>query len=202
MMNDEQKQRQVFFFSFIIHSSSFIISSGGERTMSKQANQARHDNKAPTAAPPDPDYAAAVAAARPKVKELLAEYRDDPKSDAGAIVEALVLNQLAGEPAREAEVLVLHHEHDSGRSATRLARQNRRLKSQLAKSNDAQSHVRQYLEAVAAGGKSRMPSREEIIEKISEAMGISGPLIPRVETGAYADAWNSRVASREPKVGG
>src|SRR5271165_5882084 len=177
--------------SALRHSRSKIR---GERNMSKPANLTRHDAQTPPAAAPDPDYAAALAAARPKVKELLAEYRDDPNGDAGAIVETLMLNQVAGEPAREAEVLVLHHErdlydtlkHDSGRSATRLARQNRRLKSQLAKSNDAQSHVRQYLEAVAAGGKSRMPSREEIIEKISEAMGISGPLIPRVETGAYA----------------
>jgi len=59
--------------------------------MSKQANQG-HDAKAQAAGlaagPPDPDYAAAVAAARPKVKELLAEYRDDPSGDAGAIVEA------------------------------------------------------------------------------------------------------------------
>ncbi len=178
--------------------------------MSKQANQARHDNKAPAAAPPDPDYAAAVAAARPKVKELLAEYRDDPSGDAGAIVEALVLNQVAGEPAREAEMLHFQQErglshtlkHDSGRVANRLARQNRRLKSDLAKSIDAQSHVRQYLEAVAAGGKGKMPSTEEIIEKISEAIGIRGPLIPRVETGAYADAWNSQVGSRQSKTGG
>jgi len=122
-----------------------------------------------------------------------------------------MLNQVAGEPAREAEILVLHHErdlyhtlkHDSGRSATRLARQNRRLKSELAKRIDAQTDVRQYLEAVLAGAKGKKePSREEIIEKISAAIGLTGPCIPRVETGAYADAWNSQVARREPKVGG
>jgi len=179
--------------------------------MSKQPNEARHGAKARAAVPPDPDYAGALAAARPKVKELLAEYRDDPTGDAGAIVETLMLNQVAGEPAREAEMVSLHQErdlshtlrHDSGRAATRLARQNRRLKSELAKRIDSQTHVRQYLEAVVAGvAKGKEPSRDEIIEKISEAIGLRGPCIPRVETGAYADAWNSRVGSGESKVGG
>ncbi len=148
--------------------------------MSKPANPTRHDAQTPPAAAPDPDYAAALAAARPKVKELLAEYRDDPNGDAGAIVETLMLNQVAGEPAREADMLVLHHErdlyhtlkHDSGRSATRLARQNRRLKGELAKRIDAQDHVRQYLEAVVTGAAAgKGPSPEEMIEKISTAMG-------------------------------
>jgi hypothetical protein len=175
-------------------------------------HEARHDAKAAAAAaPPDPDYAPAVAAARPKVRELLAEYRDDPTGDAGAIVEALMLNQVAGEPAREAEVLHFHQERDrhralennSGRTATRLARRNRQLQRQLVKQDVAQAYVRQYLEEVRAGVvKGKDPSSEEIIKKISTAMGISGPLIPRVETGACADAWNSRVASRERKVGG
>jgi len=170
--------------------------------MSKQPNEARHRGKARAAAPTDPDHGAALAAARPKVKELLQEYRDDPTGDAGAIVETLLLNQVAGEPAREAEMLSWHQEqnlshtlkHDSGRAATRLARQNRRLKGELAKRIDAQTHVRQYLEAVVAGvAKGKEPSPNEIIEKVSAAIGLRGPLIPRVETGAYADAWNSRV---------
>ena len=166
-------------------------------------HQARNDEKARAAAPPDPDYAGALASARPKVKELLEEYRDNPTGEAGTIVETVMINQIAGEQAREAEMLFLHQERnlsqtlkdDSGRAANRLARQNRRLKSELAKRIDAENHVRQYLEAVVAGAKGRMPSRDEIIEKVSEAIGLTGPLIPRVETGAYADAWNSRVGA-------
>jgi hypothetical protein len=173
----------------------------GERTMSKQPNKARHA-KTPGAAPPEPDYAAALAAARPKVKELLAEYRADPTGDAGAIVETLMLHQVAGEPGREAELQDLqpererHHalKNDSGRSAT-LARQNRQLRSQLVKQNNAQSYVRQYLEEVKTAARSgREPTQAEIIEKISAAIGLRGPLIPRVETKPFADAWNSRVA--------
>src|SRR5208282_4447654 len=97
------------------------------------SNKSGRDRKTPAAAAPD--YGATMAAVRPKVKELLAEYQSDPTGDAGSIVEILVLNQLAGQPVREAEVL-FHQErgrrgtlgHDSGQSSTRLARQNRRLK--------------------------------------------------------------------------
>ena len=71
------------------------------------SNKPSRDRKTPV--PAAPDYGAAVAAVRPKVKELLAEYQSDPTGDAGSIVEILVLNQLAGEPGREAEVL-LHQE--------------------------------------------------------------------------------------------
>jgi len=179
--------------------------------MSKQPNNARTDPGTLVTAPPAPDYAAAVAAARPKVKELLAEYLADPTSDAGEIVENLAVAQMAGEPAREAEVLVLyqqrdrHHtlERDLGSTAARVARQNRRLKRELAKRDAAQGHVRQYLEKVGAGRLAgKEPTPEEIIEKVSTAIGLRGPLIPRVETGPYADAWNAQVASREPKVGG
>jgi hypothetical protein len=106
--------------------------------MPKQANQARHDAKVPAAVAPDPDYSAAVAAARPQAKELLAESRDDRNGDAVA----------------------------------------------------------------AAVAKGKEPSPEEIIEKISAAIGLTGPLIPRVKTGAHADAWNSRVGSKESKAGG
>jgi C4-dicarboxylate-specific signal transduction histidine kinase len=169
--------------------------------MSKPPNQ---DAKAPVAAAPTPDYGAAIVAARPKVKELLAEYRADPTGDAGTIVEALLLSQVAGAPARENEILAFQQErnlyrtleHDSGRSATRLARQNRRLKSELAKRDDAQTHVREYLQAVARAGKGREPTPEEIIEKVSAAIGIRGPVIPRVETGEYAEAWNRAVGER------
>ncbi|HMD96722.1 MAG TPA: hypothetical protein VKM93_05235 [Terriglobia bacterium] len=169
--------------------------------MSKPANLTRHDAQTPPAAAPDPDYAAALAAARPKVKELLAEYRDDPNGDAGAIVETLMLNQVAGEPAREADMLVLHHErdlyqtlkHDSGRSATRLARQNRRLKGEFAKRIDAQDQVRQYLEEVGTAARSgKKLSAQEVYDKISAVIGIGDVVIPRVETGPVADAWNSR----------
>jgi len=164
-------------------------------------HQTRHNAKTPAAAPPDPDYGAALAAARPKVKELLAEYRADPTGDAGAIVETLMLNQVAGEPAREAEIQHLQQERDRhhalenhSRRAVTLARQNRQLKSQLVKQHIAQAYVRQYLEEVKAAARSgKEPSQTEIIEKISTAIGLRGPLIPRVETGAYADAWNSRV---------
>jgi hypothetical protein len=171
--------------------------------MSKQANQARHDAEALAAAPPDPDYGAVLATARPKVKELLEEYRADPTGDAGAILESLVLSQVAGESAREAEVVGfqqvrdLYHtlENDSGRSATRLARQNRRLKMELAKGKTAHTNVRQYLEAVKADvRKGKEPNLEEIIEKISTAIGLRGPLIPRVEMDARADAGSSQSA--------
>ena len=154
------------------------------------------------AAPPDPDYGAAVAAARPKVKELLAEYRADPTGDAGAIVETLVLSQVASAPAREAEVLPSPQEQDlhhtlvnrAGRIATRLTRQNSRLKKDLATKNLAHSYVRQYLEEVSAAAlKGKEPSMQEMIEKISTAIGIRGPLIPRIETGPPPDF--SRVPS-------
>ncbi|HMD98527.1 MAG TPA: hypothetical protein VKM93_14480 [Terriglobia bacterium] len=110
-------------------------------------HQTRPGAKARTTAPPDPDCATAVAAARPKVKELLAEYQADPTGDAAAIVEALLLSQVAGQPLREAEVLHfqqgldLHQtlENDAGRTATRLTRQNGRLKRDLAKKNLAQA---------------------------------------------------------------
>ena len=158
--------------------------------MSKHPNEARHGAKAPVAAPPDPDYGAAVAAARPKVKELLAEYRADPTGDAATIVEALVLNQVAGAPAREAEVLHSQHDRDlhydlvshAGRSATRLTRQNVRLKRDLARKNIAHSYVHKYLEEVGAAVlQGKEPTTQEIIEKISTAIGLRGPLIPRVE---------------------
>ena len=159
--------------------------------MSKQTNEARNDVNTPATAPPAPDAAAAVAAARPKVKELLAEYLADPTGDAGTIVETLVLAQVAGEPAREDDVLLLHQARDrhhtlvrgAGRTATRLGRQNRRLKCALAKKTAAQDHVREYLEeAGAARAAGKEPSRNEIIEKISAAIGLRRPLIPRVET--------------------
>jgi len=170
--------------------------------MSKQPNEARHGAKAPAAARPVPDYGAAVAAARPKVKELLAEYQADPTGDAAAIVETLVLSQVAGESAREAEVLHSHQERDlhhtlvngAGRNATRLSRQNGRLKRDLARKNIAQAFVRKYLEQVGTAAlQGREPTTQEIIEKISTAIGLRGPLIPRVETEPPPDF--SRVPS-------
>jgi hypothetical protein len=165
--------------------------------MSKQPNKARADAKTPVPAPPAPDYAGAVAAARPKVKELLAEYLADPTGDAGTIVESLVLAQMAGEAAREAEVLVLHQqrdrhhalESDLTRAVTRLDRQNRRLKQDLARRNAAQGHVRQYLEEVGARKlASKEISAEEIYEKISAVIGIGDTVIPRVEKGPVPHA--------------
>jgi hypothetical protein len=161
--------------------------------MSKQ--EARPHAKALVTEAPDPDIpdvGAAVAAARPKVKQLLAEYQDDPDGDAGAIVEALMLNQLSGEPARAAEALRFHQvqdlyhalEVDSGRSATRLKRRNRHLKGELDKKDLAHAYVRHYLEQVKTAARSgREPTQAEIIEKISTAIGLRGPLVPRVETG-------------------
>ncbi|MGO9270238.1 MAG: hypothetical protein ACLQOO_08300 [Terriglobia bacterium] len=158
------------------------------------SNKPSRNRKTPVAAAPD--YGAAVAAARPKVRELLAEYQADPTGDAGSIVEILVLNQLAGEPGREAEVL-LHQERgrrgtlgsDTGQTSTQLARQNRRLKRDLAKSQAVEANVRQYLEKLAAAGPAgREPTQAEIIEKISAAIGLRGPLIERVETGPVPHA--------------
>ncbi|HMD97430.1 MAG TPA: hypothetical protein VKM93_08915 [Terriglobia bacterium] len=155
-------------------------------------HEAHQNEKGPMTPRPAPDYAAAVAAARPKVKELLTEYLANPTGDAGAIVESLVLAHVAGEPAREADVLSLHIERgryhtlsrDAGRTATRITRQNRRLKRALAKKTAGQENVRHYLEKVVAGKLAgKEPTPEEIIKKISTAMGISGPLIPRVEKG-------------------
>jgi len=168
--------------------------------MSKQPNEAHHEARAAT--PPDPDYGAAVAAARPKVKELLEEYRADPTGDAAAIVETLVLNQVAGESAREAEVLHSQPDRDlshtlvgdAGRSGIRLTRQNGRLKRDLARKNMAQAYVRMYLEDLGAAMRSgKEPTTQEIIEKISTAIGLRGPLIERVETEPPPDF--SRVRS-------
>jgi len=147
-------------------------------------------NVNPPATAPAPDYAAAVAAARPKVKELLAEYQANPTGAAGTIVETLVLAHLAGEPAREGDVLLLHQArdrhhtlaNDAGRTANRLARQNRRLKKALAKRASAQDQVCQYLEEVrAAKPAGKEPTQAEIIEKISAAIGMGDHVIPRVE---------------------
>jgi len=161
--------------------------------MSNQVNETGLDAEAPVAVPGDTDAgAAAVDVARPKVKELLAEYQADPTGEAGVIVEALVLAQMAGEPAREADVLLLHQGRDryrilvrdAGRTATRIDRRNRRLKKALAKRTAGQTQVRQYLEEVpAAVPASQEPSTHQIIEKISVAIGLRGPLIPRVEKG-------------------
>ena len=99
-------------------------------------NKAKRHRKTSGAA--TPDCGAAVAAARPKVKELLAEYQADPTGDAAAIVEILMLNQLAGEPGREAEAIQQERgrrgtlEGDSGQSSTQLARQNRRKQAAVA----------------------------------------------------------------------
>jgi len=160
--------------------------------MTKQ--KARRDRKAPTTALPD--YGAEVAAARPKVQELLAEYRADPSSNAGTILETLVLNQLAGELGREAEALVQQErgrrqnlKDDSGRGFAALARQNRRLKRDLARKDGVQATVIQYLEQVGAAARiGREPSREQIIQTISEAIGVRGPLIERVEKGPVPHA--------------
>jgi len=156
-------------------------------------NKAKRHRKTSGAA--TPDCGAAVAAARPKVKELLAEYQADPTGDAAAIVEILMLNQLAGEPGREAEAIQQERgrrgtlEGDSGQSSTQLARQNRRLKRDLAKSQAVEATIRQYLEDARAAAPARKePSQAEIIEKISAAIGLRGPLIERVETGPVPHA--------------
>ena len=55
--------------------------------MSNQVNETGLDAEAPVAVPGDTDAgAAAVDVARPKVKELLAEYQADPTGEAGVIV--------------------------------------------------------------------------------------------------------------------
>ena len=164
--------------------------------MSKRPNESSRDAKARATAPPDPDYAAAVAAARPKVKELLAEYQSNPTGDAAGIVEALVLSQMAGQPAREAEVVHSQQERDlchnlvdnAGRNANRLVRQNHRLKRDLAQKNVVHAYVREYLKEVGAAIlKGHEPTPQEMIEKVSAAIGLRGPLIPRVEKGAPPD---------------
>jgi hypothetical protein len=163
-----------------------------EQGRKEQMSNSQHEAPHETARPTD-DYVAAVVAVRPKVKELLEEYRADPTGDAGAILETLVVNQMAGAKAREAEVLLLHQERgrhhalasDLGRAAKRLERRNRQLQRELAKREAAQNHVREYLEemgaAIASKDKEKELTYERIIEKVSAAIGIGGPLIPRVE---------------------
>ena len=140
---------------------------------------------------PAGDRAAALAAARPKVRELLAEYLAEPAGDARAILETLLLDQMAGAPAREEEVLEFHSQRDhfetvassAERRAQRIERRNRRLKRQLDEKEAVEGQVREYLDQARAEGKAGAPelTREHIIRKISEAIGIGGPLIPRVE---------------------
>jgi len=165
-------------------------------------HEAQQGAKAPAIAPPAPDQGAAVAAARPKVKKLLAEYQANPTGDAATIVEALVLSQMAGESEREAEVLHSQRDRDlsqalqshAGRTATRLTRQNGRLKRDLAKRKNAEAGVRKYLEEVgAAVVQGKEPTAQEIIEKISAAIGMGDVVIPRVEKKAPPDF--SRVPS-------
>jgi hypothetical protein len=148
---------------------------------------------APLAAHP-PDYAAAVEAALPKVKELLVQFRLDPTGDAALILETLVLTQMAnaGAQAQEADLLLLQQERgrhtglkqDAECTATSLTRQNRKLKAELAKKTRTETQVREYLAAAAAAARlGKQLDTNMIIKKISEAIGLGGPLIPRVEKG-------------------
>ena len=141
-----------------------------------------------------PDYAAAIDAALPKVKELLAELQADPTGDAARIVKTLVLTQMANDATRaqEADLLLLQQERarhtvlkqEAERVATTHTRQNRKLKAELAKKTRTETQVREYLASAATAAKLGSPlDTDLIIEKISAAIGIGGTLIPRVEKG-------------------
>ena len=135
--------------------------------------------------------AAAVAAARPKVKELLQAYRSNPSGGAAEILESLLVSQMAGAAERETQVLLLLEERgirhgledDFGRHAKRLERQNRQLKRDLHERVVTESRVREYLEQAAHARTSQEITHQEIFEKISAVIGVGGPLIPRVEKG-------------------
>jgi len=166
--------------------------------MSNQPNESCRETERASVAMPGADRAAALAAARPKVRELLVEFLANPAGDAGAIVETLLLDQVAGAPAREAEVLEFHQERKDNqaledatrRTAKRLEGQNRKLKRQLAKKDAIQNQVREYIAQAAKEGRA---GREEltpqrIYDQISAVIGMGESVIPRVEKGPVPHA--------------
>jgi hypothetical protein len=141
------------------------------------------------------DYAAALEAARPKAELLLEQYREDPTGPAAELVSLVIVNHLAQEDLRpeEGEIRVLQEERQRRQTAEqqaetlaaerrRLRRQNRKLAAaRVEESLRLQSAGQQLEEARKAAAAGKMPDTMEIIERISAAIGIRGPLIPRVE---------------------
>jgi hypothetical protein len=134
-----------------------------------------------------PNSAPLVEAARPKVKELLEQMQSDP--EARALVETFLLNQMVQEESKQEEVEVTALQRERQKRETleegleqmvaaqqELESNNRRLRACVPDSQLTHQQVQEQTKsAEAVVAERREPTREEIIEKIADAVGLRGP---------------------------
>jgi len=132
-----------------------------------------------------PDPAPLVQAARPKVQELLEQMQSDP--EARALVESFLLSQMVQEESQqeEGELAALQRERQKREALEegleqmvaaqqQLESQHRRLR--VRESEVAHQQVREQTKpAGAVMAQRREPTQQEIVEKISTAIGLRGP---------------------------
>ncbi len=128
------------------------------------------------------------------MKELLEQMQSDP--EARALVETFLLSQMVQEDSQqeEAELAALQREKQKREALEEgleqmvvaqqeLESQNRRLRARGAESEIVHQQVREQIKpAEAVVAERREPTREEIVRKISEAIGLRGPEKYRVES--------------------
>jgi hypothetical protein len=157
----------------------------GSSPLDGQSARPRRDNRKSS-------MKGSVGAARPKVQELLEQMQSDP--EARALVETFLLSQMVqeGSEQEEGELVALQRERQKREALEegleqmvgaqqQLESEHRRLR--VRESEVAHQQVREQIKpAGAVVAQRREPTQQEIVEKISRAIGLGGPEHFRVES--------------------
>ncbi len=134
----------------------------------------------------DPIRADIISGIRNKITKLVNAARRDPSSDASQLVEALLLHQMTTMEFREAEVRQVLEEQRKRRELEKKYQSEHRKvlvkeKELLLKREQLNAARKAVKEAQTAEKQGRPFDTREVVERISAAIGLTGPPERRVE---------------------